>query len=90
METLETLGTLEGENMGEWHECSNCEGEGRVTRWGLYGHEVPASRPVRYPKDAPLVPGKRDGEARPCGVCGGSGGYDYASSFPCPYGEAAP
>jgi hypothetical protein len=54
-------------------ECSNCEGEGKVTRWGAYGHEVPATRRYYYPNDKPDVTKDGDGEARPCIVCGGIG-----------------
>lgn len=60
--------------------CSDCEGEGLVTRWGRLGHEVPASRadPARYPDfllEAPDVAGEADGRPRTCVACMGRGWY---------------
>lgn len=57
-------------------ECSNCEGEGWVTIWGQFGHEVPASRAREYLQDRPHRPdanGKIAGEPFKCAVCSGSG-----------------
>lgn len=57
-------------------ECSNCEGEGWVTIWGQFGHEVPASRAREYVQDRPHHPdpnGKIAGEPYVCEVCKGHG-----------------
>lgn len=76
--------------MSETKACGNCEGEGKVTRWGLYGHEVPASRAIHFPNDPPREAAPGDGEPLTCGVCEGRGGYDYAETFPNPLGEPRP
>jgi len=54
-------------------ECSNCEGSGRVTRWGYYGDEVPYSRVSQYPRDIPCDSFPDDGKPHPCVVCKGTG-----------------
>jgi hypothetical protein len=53
-------------------ECTNCEGEGFVCRWGLYGHEVPASRKIYYPSDRPYDE-DIDTQDYKCEVCNGRG-----------------
>ena len=57
--------------------CTNCEGEGRVCRWGFYGHEVPASRRRNYPNDKPTFARDLDGEPFECVECSGSGVICY-------------
>ena len=58
-------------------KCSNCEGEGYVTIWGYYAHEVPASRKSEYPLDFPdesyLKPEHRPGVEYSCPCCEGTG-----------------
>jgi len=63
--------------VNDWKRCENCEGEGLVTRWGLYGHEVPASRRWEYPRDVPQQQRDADGDPRQCEECHGYGGWEY-------------
>ena len=57
----------------ERKECSNCEGEGHVCKWGLHGHEVPVSRRRRYPDDCPLDLQLAVQPMYDCPCCNGTG-----------------